>query len=70
MLTNVEVKAAASVVDKVLHDVLTGQDGQPRKREQVRLISEMLQSATDACTMPVSVAESIAVSFGNLKPLG
>lgn len=67
MLTNVEVKAAASVVDKVLHDILTGQDGLPRKREQVRLISELLQSATDACTMPVGVAESIAINFGNFN---
>lgn len=71
MLSNIEVKAAASVVDKILQDILIGQDGLPRKREQVRLISEMLQSATDACTEPSCVAESIAISFSNLnKSLG
>lgn len=67
MLTNAEVKAAASVVDKVLHDILTGQDGQPRKREQVKLIAEMIQTATEACTEPTCAAEAIAVTFENLK---
>lgn len=67
MLTNSEVKAAASVVDKVLQDVLVSQDGRPRSREQVRLIAEMIQSATEACTVPRGIAESIAINFGNIK---
>jgi len=65
MLSNTEVKAAASVVDKVLYDILNGQDGQPRKREQVKLIAEMLQSATEACTKPSCVTEAFAIGFSN-----
>ncbi len=67
MLTNAEVKTAALVVANVLHDILIDHGGQPRKREQVKLIAEMIQNATEACTMPQGIAESIAISFGKIQ---
>lgn len=68
MLTSAEVKAATSVVDKILSDILVDHNGQPRKREQVRLIADILETATDACTVPTCIGEAFAISLGNIKP--
>lgn len=69
MLNNAEVKNAASIVDKVLHDILYNHDGQPRKREQVKLIADMVQSAVSSCTVPTDLATAISLfGFGGPPP--
>lgn len=68
MLNNAEVKEATSIVDKILHDVLYSSNGQPRKREQVKLIADIVQSAVSSCTVPTDLASAISL-FGFGGPL-
>ena len=64
MLTNQEVAEATQVVNAALGLIL-GDKCAPRKREQVKLISEMLQTAIDACTVPGTIFEAIGLATGS-----
>lgn len=64
VLTNTEAKAAVDAANKVLNVILLNQEtGLPRKREQVRLIAELIGQAVNACTIPNTLPDMMAVAM-------
>ena len=61
-------KEAVGVANKVIYDILINErGGQPRPREQIILIGDIIAQAIEACTKPTSPAEAIGIMFTGMN---